>query len=256
MARCARKKSASGIYHIMMRGINRQDIFLDDEDRCRFLATIKRVKENGNCAVYGYCLMGNHIHLLLHEEKEELSVIMKRIGTSYAWWYNQKYDRVGHVFQNRFQSEEVETEAYLLGVLRYIHNNPVKANLAAKPEEYRWSSCQAYFGGEDCSELLNTWFVLDMLNSSREAAIKQFVSFMQQENRDQFMEFVARQRKSDETLAGEIRELLSGQPIGILQSLDTEERNKIIRKIKGIDGVTQRQIARVTGIHQSIVFKA
>lgn len=256
MARCARKKSASGIYHIMLRGINRQDIFLDEEDRCHFLETIKRVKESGSCSIYGYCLMGNHIHLLLQEKEDELSVIMKRIGTSYAWWYNQKYDRVGHVFQNRFQSEEVETEAYLLGVLRYIHNNPVKANLVAKPEEYRWSSCQAYYGGEDPFDLLNTWFVLDILDSNREAAIRQWIHFMRQENTDQFMDFVVKQRKNDEVLAQEIKELLNGQPLGILQSLDSEERNKIIRTIKGIEGATQRQIARVTGIHQSIVFKA
>lgn len=255
MARCARKKSASGIYHIMLRGINRQEIFFDDEDYLRFWQTMKRVKENESCAIYGYCLMGNHIHLLLHEKEEELSVIMKRIGTSYAWWYNKKYDRVGHVFQNRFQSEIVETEAYLLGVLRYIHNNPVKATLTAKPEEHKWSSCQAYYGGADYFDLLNTSFILDMLNSNREAAIKQFVDFMQKENADQFMDFGMKQRKSDEDLAQEIKELLNGQSVGILQGLDIDKRNKIIRQIKGIEGVTQRQIARVTGIHQSIIFK-
>lgn len=254
MVRCARKKSASGIYHIMMRGINRQDIFLDDEDHRHFLKSVKRIKESGSCAIYGYCLMGNHIHLLL-QEKEELSVVMKRIGTSYAWWYNRKYDRVGHVFQNRFQSEVVETEAYLLGVLRYIHNNPVKAKLAATPEEYKWSSCQVYYGREDFFDLVNTSFILDTLNNDRETAIKQFVDFMQKENKDQFMDFVVKQRKSDEDLMQEIRELLDGRPTGILQSLDIDKRNKIIRQIKDITGVTQRQIARVTGIHQSIIFK-
>ncbi len=133
MARCARQKSSTFIYHVLLRGINRQDIFYDEEDYCRFLEIVKRVETSGSVAVYGYCLMGNHVHLLLQEKEEELSVIMKRIGTSYAWWYNTKYDRVGHVFQNRFQSEVVETEAYLLEVLRYIHNNPVKAKLAATP---------------------------------------------------------------------------------------------------------------------------
>ena len=255
MVRCARKKSASGIYHIMMRGINRQDIFLDDEDYCRFLEIMKRVKESRSCVIYGYCLMGNHVHLLLREEEEGLSVIMKRIGTSYAWWYNQKYDRVGHVFQNRFQSETIETEAYLLGVLRYIHNKPVKANLVVIPEEYQWSSCQVYYGGKDSLELLYTSFILDILDSNRETAIKQFADFMQKTNTDQFMDVPVKQRKSDEELAQEVKELLNGQPIGILQSLDIEQRNKIIKQIKGSVGVTQRQIARVTGIHQSIIFK-
>jgi putative transposase len=256
MVRCARKKSASGIYHIMLRGINRQDIFFDEEDYSRFLETMKRVKERGSCAIYGYCLMENHIHLLLHEKEEELSVIMKRIGTSYAWRYNKKYDRVGHVFQNRFQSEIVESEAYLLGVLRYIHNNPVKANLTAMPEKYKWSSCQAYYGGMDYFDLIHTSFILDTLHSNRAAAIKKFVDFMQKENADQFMDFVMKERKSDEELAKKIKELLNGQSAGMLQSLDIDKRNKIIRQLKGIEGVTQRQIARVTGIHQSIIFKA
>lgn len=87
-----KKKSASGIYHVMIRGINRQDIFFCDEDQRRFLETMKRVKKSENCAIYGYCLMGNHVHLLLHEEEQDISVIMKRIGTSYAWWYNQSMD--------------------------------------------------------------------------------------------------------------------------------------------------------------------
>ena len=255
MVRSAREKSASGIYHVMMRGINRQDIFFDDEDYRRFLESMKRVKENRSCAIYGYCLMGNHVHLLLHEEEEALSVIMKRIGTSYAWWYNQKYDRAGHVFQNRFQSETVETEEYLLGVVRYIHNNPVKAKLAARPEEYKWSSCQTYFGEGDSEGLLQTSFILDILNSNSEVAIKQFAKFMQKPNADQFMDVSVKQRKSDENLAQEVKEILKGQPIGVLQSLDIEQRNKIIKQIKGIEGVTQRQIARVTGIHQSIIFK-
>nr|WP_255451001.1 transposase [Sporomusa sp. KB1] len=239
----------------MMQGINRQDIFLDDEDYGRFLEIMKRVKESRSCVIYGYCLMGNHVHLLLQEEDEGLSVIMKRIGTSYAWWYNQKYERGGHVFQNRFQSEPIETEAYLLSVLRYIHNNPVKANLAAIPEEYKWSSCQVYYGGKDSFELLYTSFILDILNSNRESAIKQFADFMQQTNTDQFMDVPVKQRKSDEELAQEVKKLLNGQPIGILQGLDIVQRNKIIKQIKGIVGVTQRQIARVTGIHQSIIFK-
>ncbi len=208
MVRCARKRSASGIYHIMMRGINRQDIFFDDEDYRRFLETMKRVKESRSCTIYGYCLMGNHIHLLLHEEEEGLSVIMKRIGTSYAWWYNQKYDRVGHVFQNRFQSETVEIEAYLLGVLRYIHNNPVKAKLVAIPEEYKWSSCQAYYGEKDSFGLVYTSTILDILNSNREIAIKQFIEFMRKTNTDQFMDVLVKQRKSDEDLAHEVKKML------------------------------------------------
>jgi len=255
MARCARKKSASGIYHIMMRGINRQDIFFDDEDYSHFLRTMKHIKENGSCALYGYCLMDNHIHLLLHEKAETVSVTMQRIGTSYAWWYNKKYDRVGHVFQNRFQSEAVETEAYLLGALRYIHNNPVEANISSIPEEYNWSSCQAYYKGQDFFGLTDFSFILDSLHSNREAAIKAFADFMKKDSTDQFMDFEVKVRKSDHDLMREIQNLLHGQPVETLQNLKMDQRNEIIRRVKVLEGVTQRQIARVTGVHQSIIFK-
>ncbi|QDR82206.1 transposase [Sporomusa termitida] len=256
MVRCARKKSVTGIYHVMLRGINRQAIFFEEEDNCRFIETLNRARANGGYTIYGYCLMGNHVHLLLHEQKEEIAVIMKRIGTSYARWYNEKYDRVGHVFQSRFKSEPVETEAYLLTVLRYIHNNPLKAKLAVRTEDYKWSSCQAYYREQDFYDgLTNTGFVLAILNSNREAAIKQFADFMQQENADQFMDFTVKQHKNDADLVQEIMKLLNGQPVSALRSLSRDNRNNLIRLIKEIEGVTQRQIARVTGIHQSVIFK-
>ncbi|MEN6325889.1 MAG: transposase [Syntrophomonas sp.] len=140
MPRNARQKSESGIYHIMVRGINRQDIFHDDEDMQRYLETIAHMKKENRFKVYGFCLMTNHVHILVQEKEEEISRVMKRIGTSYAWWYNSKYDRVGHLFQDRYKSEGVDNDAYLLSVRRYIHKNPMMAGLAQEPEDYRWSS--------------------------------------------------------------------------------------------------------------------
>lgn len=84
--------------------------------------------------------MGNHVHLLLREGKEPLSQIFKRLGVRYVYWYNWKYKRTGHLFQDRFKSEPVEDDTYFLAVLRYIYQNPVKAGLCEKPEEYQWSS--------------------------------------------------------------------------------------------------------------------
>jgi putative transposase len=90
MPRGARQKSKTGIYHIILRGHNRQIIFEDDEDKEKFLQTLNRYKESSGYKVYGYCLMGNHIHLLLHEQKEDIGLIMRRIGASYVYWYNFK----------------------------------------------------------------------------------------------------------------------------------------------------------------------
>ena len=90
MPRIPRKISDSGVYHIMIRGINKQDIFQDKEDRIIFLKKLKAVKERSECKVYAYCLMSNHVHLLIAEGKESIGQIMKRLGTAYAYWYNNK----------------------------------------------------------------------------------------------------------------------------------------------------------------------
>ena len=96
MPRISREKSRSGIYHIMLRGINRQTIFEDAKDNGRFLDTLKEYRDVSGYKLYAYCLMGNHAHLLLKEEQEDLSTIMRRIGASYVYWYNMKYERCGH----------------------------------------------------------------------------------------------------------------------------------------------------------------
>lgn len=140
MPRGARKKIASGIYHVMLRGINRQVIFEDDEDREKDLQCPEEYKALSGYTLYTYCLMGNHLHLLIREGKEPLEMIFKRIGARYVFWYNWKYKRSGHLFQDRFKSEPVDNDIYFLTVLRYIYQNPVKAGLCKKAEKYPWSS--------------------------------------------------------------------------------------------------------------------
>ncbi len=145
MPRSARMKSKTGIYHVMLRGINRQDIFEDEEDYMKMLSCleglVKRRDENGQlqpplCTIYAYCLMSNHIHLLVRERDNNLSEIVKRIGVVYAYYFNKKYGRYGHLFQDRFKSESVETSAYFLTLLRYIHQNPLKAGISNNVEDY------------------------------------------------------------------------------------------------------------------------
>ena len=120
----------------MLRGNERKKIFLDDYDRQRFLDTLLKKKAQTELAVYAYCLMDNHIHLVLSDEQNEISTIMKGIATSYAMFFNSKYNRVGHVFQDRFRSETVGDERYLLSVIRYVHNNPVKAGIVEEADQY------------------------------------------------------------------------------------------------------------------------
>ena len=257
MVRHARQRSESCVYHVVLRGINRQDIFNDGEDYIRFLETLAKKKAEDQFEVYGYCLMSNHIHLLIREKNDHISRIMSRIGTSYAWWYNRKYDRSGHVFQGRYGSECVEGDSYLLTVIRYIHNNPVKAKIVSSVQDYRWSSIHSYYGKSDYpAALADPDFILGMIHEKRAEAIKGFREFMRQENDDHCLDDQVKLRKTDEEVKAEIDSLMNGEPLSKLLGLEKTARKEILQKIKRSEGVTQRQIARVTGLNQSVIFKA
>lgn len=148
MSRKARKKSETGIYHIMLRGINKDPIFLDDDDYVKFIYILKDVKQMNACRFYAYCLMENHVHLLVKEKDKNISDVIKIIASSFVKWYNIKYNRIGHLFQDRFKSEPVENESYFYTVIRYIHQNPIKAEICLTPGEYKYSSYAEYFSDE------------------------------------------------------------------------------------------------------------
>ena len=160
MARKTREKSEQNIYHVMLRGINRQQIFMDEEDNRHFLKVLCQCREISDFSLLAYCLMGNHVHLLLQTGKEPLEQVMKRIATRYAMWYNSKYERIGHLFQDRYKSEAVKDEAYFVTVLRYILNNPVKAGICGKATDYSLSSARDYLAG---GGITDTAFAEEML---------------------------------------------------------------------------------------------
>ncbi|SCL85570.1 MULTISPECIES: transposase [Tissierellales] len=145
-AKKSKKKSSTEIYHAMLRGINGQIIFQDNEDYEKLVQTIREYKEVCGYEIYAYCLMDNYIHLLIKEEKEELGIVFRRIGTKYVYWYNCKYERSGHLFQDRYKSEVVENDKYFLTVLRYIYQNPVKVGIENDIAKYPWSSYNEYLG--------------------------------------------------------------------------------------------------------------
>ena len=145
MSRPPRQASSSSIYHVMIRGVGQQALFLDSRDCERFLKYLKEVKETSPFILYGYCLMKNHVHLLIRETVSPLAYFMKRISLKYALYFNRKYQRIGHVFQDRYKSENVEDDRYFLTVYRYILQNPVKAGICETPAQYRWSSYSEIF---------------------------------------------------------------------------------------------------------------
>lgn len=254
MPRKSREMSSSGIYHIMLRGINRQDIFQDDEDMSKWIGTLGNYKSVCGYEVYGYCLMSNHIHLILREGKETVSQVIKRIGASYVYWYNMKYERCGHLFQDRYKSECVENDSSLLTVLRYILQNPVKAGIVKDPAKYRWSSYDEYIRQD--SSLTDTGFVLGILSHDHVKAVGVFKEYMGEESKEMCLDDEIRKRRqvSDEEARKLIRKLSGSDNLQILQQLDKKDRNEIIKKLKGND-VSIRQLARITGVGRRIIEK-
>jgi len=253
MPRRAREKSVTGVYHVMVRGINKQPIFKDETDCKQYLCFLAELMYDMNFMIYAFCLMVNHVHLLISVDSDKLSLMMKRLGTRYAYYYNSKYGRVGHLFQDRFKSEVIDTEKYLFAVLRYIHQNPVKAKMVNKAADYHWSSYGAYLDDSNCfSSLVETKLFLDMLGPDRLKAKQSFEELMSVETEECFLEddFV---RYSDEQLKEEIIKMIGGLPLSTLQSMESIDLNNILRKLKEKKGVSARQIARVTGLNRGKV---
>ncbi|WP_110942820.1 transposase [Geosporobacter subterraneus] len=248
MARMARIRSKTGIYHIMLRGIDKRKIFIDDEDRTKFIEKLIKAKETAGFRLYGYCLMDNHVHLLIGES-EEIGISIKRITVGYVQWHNTKHERTGHLFQNRYMSEVVETEGYLMNVLRYIHQNPVKAKMMELAKDYPWSSYHQYLstykgqGSFIDTQLIQSYFLKQ----------EDFEEYMNAETREEFLEYKPVTKYKDEVLKSILEKEIK---IKALAEMPIEERNRIIRDIYLRTGVSMRQLARVLGIGKTIVEKA
>ena len=173
MPRKPRIISETGSYHIMIRGVNKQDLFHDDQDYRKFLKCLRQSLIKSESDLFAYCLMTNHIHLLLFSCEPD--VFMKRLSSGYVYYYNHKYDRIGHLFQERYKSEAITDEAYLLTVFRYILHNPEKAGICPYAN-YAYSSVQELFFGND---LCRPDLVIDLAGG-----LDSLLDFLSTENED------------------------------------------------------------------------
>ncbi len=252
MPRKARQKSESGIYHIIMRGINRQVIFNEDEDYHRFLQTLKYYKETSGYELYAYCIMSNHIHLLLKVGPEPLEQIMRRICGKFVYWYNHKYDRAGYLFQDRFKSEPVEEDAYFLTVLRYIHQNPLKAGIVETLSQYPWSSYQAYVHRD---HFVDVDFALKMFAGDKKEALSLFKRFNEQKTNEKCLDVDEKKRLTDQEALEIIDRTCKISSVNDWQKVDRNTRDSYLRKLKQ-EGLSVRQISRLTGLNRGLVLKA
>ena len=185
MGRAARRESDTGYYHVMARGNNKEMIFTDISEKQYFLEELRAKIDEGDISLLSYCVMDNHIHLLIFADLESMTDALRRTNLKFAMRYNTKYNRVGHVFQGRYKSEVINTDKYLLSALRYIHNNPVKAKIVSNAKDYKWSSYRAYIDGDN--GLINPKeqeMIMDMVGGS----IKLFEQFHLEEDMHEFIE--------------------------------------------------------------------
>lgn len=149
MARKPRYHHSGAFYHLMLRGNDGQKIFFSDADRCRMCLLIQQGVERYGHRIHAFCLMSNHIHLLVQVAHTPISKIVHNLAFRYSQGINRRYGKIGHLFQGRFKSILLEESDYFLKLIRYIHMNPVRAKLVSKPEDYQWSGHRAYLGIDD-----------------------------------------------------------------------------------------------------------
>lgn len=253
MPRMARQKSITKVYHIILRGNAKQDIFFDRQDYRKFLKEIYKTKEKYGYELYAYCLMTNHVHLVIYDKSSKLSKVIQSITISYSSYFNTKYERVGHLFQNRFLSKNIETGEYLKNVCRYIHQNPVKSEIA-KVERYEWSSYSEYLNKE---KIINKKQLLQLFDTNEEDAIKNFIAFhkdnLQKDKLEDFIEYEITPKLNDEQATRYIIQILKLKNINELKDFSVEKRKNYLQKLKGISGISVLQMARITGFNRKMI---
>lgn len=220
-------------YHVIMRGNNKEKIFIDDNDRNKFLEILVKFRDKFNVKIYAYVLMDNHIHLFIKTINPNLSKVMKMINWSYAIYFNRKYNRTGHLFESRFTAKTVIDEKYFWTVVKYIHLNPVKANIVKDISEYKWSSHNSYLKKDD-SILNGMKELFNILDENVDKAIKKYKNLMDLDIPEK--EFMILNRIRNENLSCKLNNLYKKK-----KEVDV---NRIISKIIRTDLISQEEYDR------------
>lgn len=250
MPRTARKKSLTGIYHVIWRGNNQQIIFECEKDYQYFIDLVQYYKEECHFKVYSYCLMDNHIHMLVKEDDVSLHIFMGKIATKFAKWYNLKYKRCGYLFQDRFKSEPVNDIPYFLTVFRYIMRNPVKAGVVQNIADYRWSSFSAFRNEDDSFVDIND--VVECFADYK--ACMKYLMEKQEVSEERCMEYYSKKRIPDEVALRMIEESTGCHSPSDFLHLDLTTRNQYVKKMLRM-GIPVRQLSRLTGVSRYIIQK-
>lgn len=241
MPRQARERANSGFYHVVLRGNGRQVIFEDDRDRRDFLEGLREHSAASGVRVIAWCLMDNHVHLIVEDGEEALSEMLQRLSGEYAQRFNRRSGHAGHVFESRFKSHAIEDDGYLLQAVRYVHNNPAKAGICAT-DDYAWSSYGEYLGRRRAygDVVAATSLVLELCGG-----VEGFVVFSREGGGTYY--FDGGRRIPDGEMGEVARSFLGDVEPREVGSLPRPERNLLLRGLRQ-SGLSVRQIERLTGI--------
>jgi putative transposase len=172
MSRPLRIEYPGAVYHIISRGNERREIFLDDEDRLKFIDMLADYHDRLGILTHCYVLMDNHYHVVIETPKGNLLKVMHGLNSGYTGYFNRKYNRSGHLFQGRYKAVIVDKENYLLELSRYVHLNPVRAGMTERPEEYAWSSYAGYIKASRSKPWIEYTWILEIFGEEKASRIK------------------------------------------------------------------------------------
>ena len=245
MPRIARRYSNTEVYHIIFRGNDKQDIFYDDKDKNVFLKMLKETKKKYKLEIYSYCLMSNHVHIVIRVKNEFLSGSMKSLGTRYSKYFNTKLIRSGHLFENRFFSSEVENLSYFLQVCKYIHRNPEKAKMDTT-EKYKWSSYQEYVGNKN--KIIDKKVLLNYFDNNIDKFKKYTLQNDDIESLNRLAVFEIKNKLDDEDLDKILIEKYKLKFSTDVVNLCIKDKDEILLYLKEVTGTNINQISRVTRV--------
>ncbi len=247
MPRTARKKSSTNIHHVVIRGIDHQLMFEFPQDFSKYIEVLSYYKERFHFELYAFCLMSNHIHIIINTKNESLSTIFHHINTRYSLWFNMKYNRIGHLQQERYYSEPIEDDRYLLTAIKYIHYNPFKAGLEEKVgTAYPWNSYHDYFSIE--STLVDTKKILSLYGD-----ISGFILHHSTPPTSCCLDVDSIRKRLPDDVA---REIILAECNCVtthdFSKLSIQERDQILPKLHK-KGISIRQLNRLTGIPKGVI---
>lgn len=272
MSRQLRIEYPGALYHVTARGNSKATIFINDDDRYKFLDTLENCTKAFNYICHAYCIMDNHYHLLVETPDANLSAGIHRLNSVYAQYFNKQYDRVGHVFQGRFKAILVQRDDYLLELCRYVVLNPVRAGIVKHPAEYQWSSLSSTIGNRKWwDSFLTTEWILFQFDNDLSLARRRYINFvMDGINTDSpmkdikaglilgdksFLESLSKrisEYRDDTEIPRELRYACREDLSSLfkdLGSMNEEIRNKTLFEAYSKHGYTQKELAQFLNKH-------